>query len=614
MAFGWSISDIALLTSLAWKTVQNTRKACGEHDDLTNELSSLHTVLQRLEQEVSRPESLLNSPGDTSNEDVERIVSSCQKPLSLLDRVVEKYSLLSQEERNAKKLWLQVRFGNGEVANLRNIRDKLSSHTSALTLYLNLVSTGSIGRIEKQMEDAGGTLKDVKKAVNNLTARLIVGSHNEGSILTSRTNDDRVVWKEFRRGLLKEGFNSSFLHKHKTLIQAYLRELADRGVLDNVEPLDEFTLDHSPTSDAYSSSPKSALWIDGATSLSHTEFGPRQSVSIKSKTNSDGRPVTLRKSSEQEAATKSAACQRFEDSDIPSSLAFRDKSRPSKPFTVWSSGDPIEFLQRKYGDLAIVQRGSCELHQATSNRGLVPAHLHDILHIETNKGEQSTNLVKKRESPRADWWVYRWLYAGTHSSQREIRRWHERRRIDTSLISRRYRYRHCKSGIYFIASPWGLCIIFHGLDISTLLADFEYMVSVLQDARSRASYRTLDLRGKLPVKSLATLALVGCGRAEKVSVLIDLLCTTGAAKKKLVLKNNDEGTITYGWDDVGVACSAFLATDLTDPDYQFSESLGPMSIIRKVQAWIQACVDLGKFVQIEHYIIQFHLDKEANKS
>ncbi|KAI4184646.1 MAG: hypothetical protein LQ346_006065 [Caloplaca aetnensis] len=239
MSFGCSIGDIVLLSNLAWKTIQNTRNACGEHHELTSELLTFHTVLRRLELEVSKPESPLNSPGDSSKEDVERIVSGCRKPLSLLNKVVEKYNLLSQEEKSLKKLWLQVRFGNGEVANTRDIRGKISSHTSALTLYLNLMATGSVGRVEKQMEDAGSDLREVKKAVNNLTARLVIGPHSEGSVLTTRTNDDKAVWKEFRRSLLKEGFDSSLLKKHKSLIEAYLRELGERGVLDDSQHSDE---------------------------------------------------------------------------------------------------------------------------------------------------------------------------------------------------------------------------------------------------------------------------------------------------------------------------------------------------------------------------------------
>ncbi|KAL8974188.1 MAG: hypothetical protein Q9197_001574, partial [Variospora fuerteventurae] len=162
MAFGWSVSDVVLLCNFAWNTIENTVKAYGEHDELTSVLLTFHTVLRRLQEEVSKPESIMNSPGDSLKEDVDRIVLGCQKPLSLLNKVVAKYSLLSQEERSFKKLWIQVRFGNGEIANTRNIRDKLSSHTSALTLYLNLVSTGSIGRVQKQMEEAGSDLREVK--------------------------------------------------------------------------------------------------------------------------------------------------------------------------------------------------------------------------------------------------------------------------------------------------------------------------------------------------------------------------------------------------------------------------------------------------------------------
>jgi hypothetical protein len=49
MSFGFSIGDFLALTQLAWKTVQNSREACGTHDGLTQEITNLHIVLQRLE-------------------------------------------------------------------------------------------------------------------------------------------------------------------------------------------------------------------------------------------------------------------------------------------------------------------------------------------------------------------------------------------------------------------------------------------------------------------------------------------------------------------------------------------------------------------------------------
>ena len=65
MSFGYSVGDIVSLVQLAWKTVQNSRKACGEHDEFTQEASSLHVVLQRLEKETSKSDSPINRPGDT---------------------------------------------------------------------------------------------------------------------------------------------------------------------------------------------------------------------------------------------------------------------------------------------------------------------------------------------------------------------------------------------------------------------------------------------------------------------------------------------------------------------------------------------------------------------
>ncbi len=61
MSFGWSGSDVFLLVQLAWKIIENTRKACGEYKELARETLRLHAVLQRLEQEVAKPESPSNN-------------------------------------------------------------------------------------------------------------------------------------------------------------------------------------------------------------------------------------------------------------------------------------------------------------------------------------------------------------------------------------------------------------------------------------------------------------------------------------------------------------------------------------------------------------------------
>ena len=124
-------------------------------------------------------------------------------------------------------------FGNGELANVKDLRLKLTYYTSNLSLFLNMVSMGSMGMVEKQMYEAGGDLKDIRRAVNGITAHLMSGANKEGSVLTDYADDDKAVWRAFRRELVKGGFSSDVIREHKDTIQAYVQELGSRGILDD---------------------------------------------------------------------------------------------------------------------------------------------------------------------------------------------------------------------------------------------------------------------------------------------------------------------------------------------------------------------------------------------
>ena len=124
-------------------------------------------------------------------------------------------------------------FGNGEMADMRHLREQMTYYTTSLSMFVNMVSMSSVGRIEQKMEKAGGDVGELRIAVNWVTARLSSMSNREGSILTSYEDDDKAVWKEFRKELYHEGFSSTVIEKHKRLIKAYIKELADRGALDD---------------------------------------------------------------------------------------------------------------------------------------------------------------------------------------------------------------------------------------------------------------------------------------------------------------------------------------------------------------------------------------------
>ena len=237
MSFGWSVSDIALLVRLAYKTAEGARTACGEYDELTREVVGLHSVLNRLEMEARKPDSFLNRPGQTYKQELEPLSGRCKHILTQLDIILVKYNALSERERSVRKLWKQVRFGTGAVADVADLRSKIASCTASLSLFLNLVSLGTIGEVERKMNQAGGDLTDIKIAVNAITARLSVTAGRERSVLTAYTNDDKDAWRELRRGLVKDGFRGSLVRKHMKTIMAYIKELGNRGVLDRFDEL-----------------------------------------------------------------------------------------------------------------------------------------------------------------------------------------------------------------------------------------------------------------------------------------------------------------------------------------------------------------------------------------
>lgn len=247
MSFGFSVSDVLSITQLAWKTIQNSRKACGEHDDFTREVSSLHLVLQRLQQEIEKPESPLNRPSDNASKELQSTVEGCQRVLKRVNTILKKHDGLTQKESSRSKLWQKVRFGNGQVQELAQLRTKISYYVSALTLFLNMVSTGTMGRVEKKMDDTGGDLTKIRITLNGITAQLMSKNQQEGSVFTTYADDDKAVWREFRRELIQESLPSSVIHKNKKTIKAYIKELASRGVLDDVDEPSDIGAEPMPT-------------------------------------------------------------------------------------------------------------------------------------------------------------------------------------------------------------------------------------------------------------------------------------------------------------------------------------------------------------------------------
>lgn len=71
----------------------------------------------------------------------------------------------------------------------------------------------------------------IQRIIESLAAEIRTGSR-EGSIVTTYDDDEKEVWKQFRRELIGEGMKSSFVHKYEPQIRRYLKTLAQKGLME----------------------------------------------------------------------------------------------------------------------------------------------------------------------------------------------------------------------------------------------------------------------------------------------------------------------------------------------------------------------------------------------
>jgi hypothetical protein len=172
--------------------------------------------LRHLKYEVEAPESPLNRDRSIWGRELAPIIGDCDFTLRQLDTLLQKYGRLSDSGTSSPSspriLWDKIRFGSNEMDTLGTIRVKLISHKTSLTLFLDTIQLHQSGKMATTLDTHGGQLDVILDKVDNIAARMGQGNR---SILTSYEDDDKEVWKQFRRELVAEGFSSDVLTQHK---------------------------------------------------------------------------------------------------------------------------------------------------------------------------------------------------------------------------------------------------------------------------------------------------------------------------------------------------------------------------------------------------------------
>lgn len=177
-------------------------------------MKGLQTVLRHLNSEVEDSDSVLNRDYSVYASDLAPVIGDCNGTLQELEAILQKYGRLGQG--NAR-LWDRLRFGSMEMDQLGEVRLKLINHKTSITVFLDTVQLNHHGKIATTLDSQSEQLNVIRAKVDQIAARL---GQRAATTLTTYDDDDKEVWKAFRRELVAEGFDSEVLQRHK------VRELA----------------------------------------------------------------------------------------------------------------------------------------------------------------------------------------------------------------------------------------------------------------------------------------------------------------------------------------------------------------------------------------------------
>jgi hypothetical protein len=229
MSFGFSVGDIVTLTQLTIQTYQSWKNACGEYSEITGQLDSLQRILQRVESEAKDPASLFTR-GDGDFENLMEIMGKCRYTVTQLNTIVADNKSLGSIIRSKRSNWDRLRLAH---TNYKELSGRLTNHTVTISAYLDVVSASSLGRVEAKVDE----LVKMTDIIDRRAAEMRAGKH-EASIWSVYANDDKEIWRAFRRQLAAEGVSSNTIKEHKEVLIKYLKELNEKGLLDEEAPPD----------------------------------------------------------------------------------------------------------------------------------------------------------------------------------------------------------------------------------------------------------------------------------------------------------------------------------------------------------------------------------------
>ncbi|KAF7877611.1 hypothetical protein EAF04_001283 [Stromatinia cepivora] len=240
MSLDLGIGQVITLTQLSWDTLQNSIKAGDAYSYLTKELENLYTVLDSLQNRADYRTSLLNQENDGVLVRLHGILDGCYDMLEDVDKSLSKYNGLSEDRNRVKRLGLKIMFGNTTMKDMPEIRQRVASYASNIQLCLSMLLVNSLGKVEESTRNQMLETKRLRKEFRsfadsqrqNRVREKSNGIRDDVTVLTTHPNDDKAVWREFRRKAIESGYSSAFLDEHMLDLLNYMEKYGQEGALD----------------------------------------------------------------------------------------------------------------------------------------------------------------------------------------------------------------------------------------------------------------------------------------------------------------------------------------------------------------------------------------------
>lgn len=215
MTFGSNPADIIIVLEFTRRLYRQCKNADDAYFEIGREIRALHIVLRHLKYEVQAPESILNRDRALYARDLAPLIADCRFTLEDLEELLRKYGDIRSDDRSGStsgRLWNQIKFGSIEMDQLGSVRVKLINHKTNITALLDTIQLRESSRVATTLDNHGGQLDIILDKVDNIASRM---GQRAASLMTTYEDDDKEVWKSFRRELVAEGFSSDVLTRHK---------------------------------------------------------------------------------------------------------------------------------------------------------------------------------------------------------------------------------------------------------------------------------------------------------------------------------------------------------------------------------------------------------------